>query len=279
MGFRSPLRLSFLSTWCVLLLLASPHRGGAVDDGARTETAELLSARIQLQAAQHQAATFKAQAERAVQARLDAEIARARQAADEQRENIATATAASRPLLDELKSEKEREHTLQVELQKSQAAQARLKQDAERALASANAAMTKSEATARQLALVEERAKEKDASWEQAAEGTLDMLREDQLDESREWEKLRHREGQLDQKPSSSLNKGWCPNLFLQMVVSEISGGSDCPHGERALGCTRAQQTLSGTLPKMTGKQGFDEFQKTLDSLESDKPFDVGRLV
>ena len=273
----------------MLLLLASPHRGGAVDDGARTETAELLSARIQLQAAQHQAATFKAQAERAVQARLDAEIARARQAADEQRENIATATAASRPLLDELKSEKEREHTLQVELQKSQAAQARLKQDAERALASANAAMTKSEATARQLALVEERAKEKDASWEQAAEGTLDMLREDQLDESREWEKLRHREvgAQPDQKRQALLletRAGAAKPVSPDALVSEISRMVRIAHTERegTVDALRVQQDAqrARAAREMTGKQrDFDEFRKTLDSLESDKPFDVGRLV
>ena len=174
------------------LVVALQPMASALDEGTQTEAAQLLETQLQLEAATRQAAMFKQQAERAVQARLDAEVAHARTSADEQRENLATAAAATRPIELQLRQEKKKEHALEEQLEQSKAAQARMKQDAERALASANAAMSKSETTVSQLAFVENAAKEKAASWEKAARGALDMLRKDRLDEARQWDRLRH---------------------------------------------------------------------------------------
>jgi hypothetical protein len=283
----------------LLLLLALALPASALDDGAHTEAAQLLETQMQLEAAQRQAETFKQQAERAVQARLDAEVAHARQSADEQRENIATAAAASRPLELQLRQEKKREHALEAQLKQSQFTQARMKQDAERALASANAAMGKSETTAQQMALVEQAAKEKAASWEKAAYGALEILRKDRLDESQQWERLRHQGGrpsqqqqqkqqQQQQKQQQALlletkadaAKPVSPEM-LEELVTQIAQNARAERKRSSAALVAQQNSLRVQMAKKDTreKSDFDAFRNKLDSLDLDTPLDMNSLV
>ena len=290
----------------LLLLLALALPASALDDGAHTEAAQLLETQMQLEAAQRQAETFKQQAERAVQARLDAEVAHARQSADEQRENIATAAAASRPLELQLRQEKKLEHALEAQLKQSQFTQARMKQDAERALASANAAMGKSETTAQQMALVEQAAKEKAASWEKAAYGALEILRKDRLDESQQWERLRHQGGrpsqqqqqkqqqqqqkqqQQQQKQQQALlletkadaAKPVTPEM-LEELVTQIAQNARAERKRSSAALVAQQNSLRVQMAKKDTreKSDFDAFRNKLDSLDLDTPLDMNSLV
>ena len=275
------------------LVFALQAMASALDEGAQTEAAQLLETQLQLEAATRQAAMFKQQAERAVQARLDAEVAHARTSADEQRENLATAAAATRPIELQLRQEKKKEHALEEQLEQSKAAQARMKQDAERALASANAAMSKSETTVSQLAFVENAAKEKAASWEKAARGALDMLRKDRLDEARQWDRLRHeREGQsqqrLQQKSQQALlletKADTAKPLSPEMLLNGIDRIEQVARVERdsyTAELLAQQNSLRAQMKKKDTKEknDFDAFRKTLDSMDLDEPIDVSSLV
>lgn len=248
---------------------------------------EMLDARMQLEVAQNQAKTYKEQAERAVQARLDAEIAHARQAADEQRENIASAAAASRPLLVELKSERKREADLEAELEKSQTAQARLKEDAEKALASANAAMTKSEKMAQRVALLEKQAKDRDASWARAASSTLEILRKDRLDESQQWDKLRH--GAKGKRPSLLLETqagtSLAPTSPNELLL-DLKKMAENAHAARLgnVNELHAQEEvmrsqIAETSAAERSSKDFESFRNTLDSMDLDVPVDVSKIL
>lgn len=277
----------------VLSFYALALPAAALDDGAHAEAAQLLETQMQLEAAQRQAETFKQQAERAVQARLDAEVAHARQSADEQRENIATAAAASRPLELQLRQEKKREHALEVQLEQSQATQARMKQDAERALASANAAMGKSETTAQKMALVEQAAKEKAASWEKAARGALEILRKDRLDESQQWERLRHQGGGASQQQQQRKRQqallletkadaatSYDPKVYLERVT-QIAQNARAERERSSAALVAQQNSVRAQMAKKDTmeKSDFDAFRNTLDSLDLDKPLDMSSLV